>query len=380
MEVAKNLNFSRSVRMKTGAFFLLIFGTIFMFCCSQHYPVFTEMTLDSNLVTDCWTKTIGDLNGDGVNDLVIGGHVSGGIWTYYSPDFIKEQITDKAGASTDAEIADIDNDGDNDLVAVFDNEIFWFENPGWTVHVVKDSLITHDIVVTDFDGDHLIDIAARNQGEFGSSGEKIFILKQVDPNNWSYSEIPIQNGEGLESADLNNDKRSDLIINGSLFENTGNIQQWKEHNFADTWVWKNAFIACSDINNDGRKDIIMSPSELKGTKYRISWFESPENISLKWEEHIVVPDIETVIHFIGGADFNQDGSTDIVYAEMTQGANPDEVAILYNHGGNNWEKRVISTGGSHSMRITDIDNDGDPDLFGANWNDNIVKIWMNNLK
>jgi hypothetical protein len=368
------------MRMKRETIFLIIFGSICIFGCSHHYPGFTEKTLDSTLIKDCWTKTIGDLNGDGANDLVIGGHVSGGIWTYYSSDLKKEQITDKTGASTDAEIADIDNDGDNDLVAVFDNEILWFENPEWRVHVVKDSLTAHDIVVTDFDGDRLIDIAARNQGEFGSSGEKIFLLKQTDPDNWSYSEIQIRDGEGLESADLNNDKRSDLIINGSWFENTGDIQQWEEHVFTESWVWKNAFIACADIDNDGKADIIMSPSELSGTKYRISWFEAPENTSNKWKEHIVVPEIETVIHFIGGADFNDDGNADIVYAGMTQGADPDVVAVLYNLGADKWEKRVISTGGSHSMRITDIDNDGDPDLFGANWNDSIVKIWTNNLK
>ena len=62
---------------------------------------------------------------------------------------------------------------------------------------------------------------------------------------------------------------------------------------------------------------------------------------------------------------------------MTQGSDPDEVAILYNTGTIKWEKRIISTGGSHSMRITDIDNDGDLDLFGANWNDSVVKIWIN---
>jgi len=50
---------------------------------------------------------------------------------------------------------------------------------------------------------------------------------------------------------------------------------------------------------------------------------------------------------------------------------------LYNTGTDKWEKRIICTGGSHSMRITDIDNDNDQDLFGANWNDSIVKIWIN---
>jgi hypothetical protein len=342
--------------------------------------MFSEKTLDSTIVKDCWTKSIGDLNADGINDLIVGGHVSGGIWAYLSPDFKKVQITERTGASTDAEVTDVDNDGDPDLVAVFDNDISWFANPGWDMHSVRDSLETHDIVVADFDGDHLTDIAARNQGEFGRSGAKIFILKQADPDTWSYSEIVIRDGEGLEIADLNNDKKDDLVINGSWLENTGDHTNWKEHNFTDTWVWKNAFICCTDINNDGRSDIVLSPSELNGTRYRISWFEAPEIRTGIWKEHVVVPDIETVVHFIGGADFNLDGRADITYAMMTQGTDPDEVVILYNLDNNEWEKEVISMGGSHSMRITDIDADGDPDLFGANWNDNIVKIWLNQLK
>lgn len=363
--------------LKTGIIFLIILGYVFIYGCSPKYPDFEEKILDSKIVKDCWTKTTGDLNADGVNDLVVGGHAAGGIWAYYSPDLKKQQITDMTGASTDAEVADIDNDGDNDLVAVFDKEILWFENPLWKVHVINDTLVAHDIIVADFDGDHWIDIAARNQGEFGYSGAKIFMLKHLGTDNWSCSEIQIRDGEGLEGADLNKDNKTDIVINGSWFENSGDILHWKEHIFTDTWVGKNAFISCIDINMDGKTDILMSPSELAGSTYRISWFESPADVNDKWKEHIVVPEIETVVHFVGGADFNEDGKPDIVYARMTQGSDPDEVAILYNTGTDKWEKRIISTGGSHSMRITDIDNDNDQDLFGANWNDSIVKIWIN---
>ena len=366
------------MKAKSITFLFLVF--LVVTSCRQTYTGFTETILDSTVVKDCWMKTIGDLNGDGVNDLIAGGHESGGIWVWYSPDLKKEQITDMAGASTDAEVADIDNDGNNDLVAIFENRLVWFQNPGWNMNIIRDSIITHDIIVADLDGDHLTDIAARNQGEFGYSGDRLFVFKQHDPYTWSFSEIPLRNGEGLDAADLNKDGRTDLVINGSWFENTGDILTWKEHKFTDSWNWKNAFICCTDINNDGRTDILMSPSELKGSKYRISWFESPEGSGVNWKEHVVVSEIETVVHFIGSADFNKNGRADIVYAKMTQGADPDEVAILYNQGPEKWDKQVISTGGSHSMRITDIDGDGDPDIFGANWNDNRVKIWINNFK
>jgi hypothetical protein len=366
--------------MRTITVLFLALSSLMVNRCKQPYPTFTEKILDSTLVKDCWMKSIGDLNGDGVNELIAGGHESGGIWAWYSPHQAREQITGLAGASTDAEVADIDNDGDNDLVAIFDTRVVWFQNPGWKMNIVRDSVVTHDIVVADLDGDHMPDIAARNQGEFGYSGAKLFMFKQINPLEWRLSEISIRDGEGLEGADINNDGLTDLVINGSWFENTADILNWKEHEFSGSWNWKNAFICCSDLNNDGLTDILLSPSELKGSEYRISWFESPGGTGINWKEHVIIPAIETVVHSIGSADFNKDGRADIVYARMTQGADPDEVAVLFNNRTDKWEKEVISTGGSHSMRIADIDGDGDPDIFGANWNDNIIKIWINNQR
>ena len=73
-------------------------------------------------------------------------------------------------------------------------------------------------------------------------------------------------------------------------------------------------------------------------------------------------------HFVGIADFDQDGRADIVSAMMHQGKAPTEVKIYVNQdSGRSWSKQVLSIRGSHNMRIVDIDGDGDPDLFGANW-------------
>ena len=107
--------------------------------------------------------------------------------------------------------------------------------------------------------------------------------------------------------------------------------------------------------------------------------------------HVVVPDVETVCHFVGSADFNGDGRDDLVYAQMPQGDDPDSVRVLLNRGENKggkwldrWSPLTISEEGSHSMRIGDFDGDGRPDLFGANWNaegrDEDVKLWLNRLK
>ncbi len=343
--------------------------------CSHSRIKFSEFVLDTNGPDGCWTKTAGDLNGDSIPDLVIGGYNGGGIWVYFSPDHGKKLITDWRGAKTDAEIADMNNDGKNDIVALFDSAIWWFANPGWEPHFV-DSLVCHDLEASDLDGDGLVDLVARDQGEFNSKGDTLFILKHYPQESWSTRKIMIPDGEGLKVADLNADKKPDIIVNGLWLENTGVITNWGKHIFTRSWTWSNTYIDAGDINGDGKKDIILSPSEPAGMNYHISWFEQGHDPYNSWKEHIIVDSIETVIHFIGLADFNLDGRTDVAYAEMKQGKYPHEVVILAQRK-KGWSKNVISSGGSHSMRITDWDGDHDPDLYGANWQEDTVKVWVN---
>ena len=97
-------------------------------------------------------------------------------------------------------------------------------------------------------------------------------------------------------------------------------------------------------------------------------------------EHILADSVECVIHSLALGDLDFNGSVDIVYAEMHQGADPDEVAVLLNQqNGQSWKKQVISQKGSHGLRIEDIDNDGLPDIFGANWSSDYqpVEAWLN---
>ncbi len=343
--------------------------------------VFNHTLIDSQGPNNIWLKAVGDLNGDGQLDLVAGGNGSGGLVWYQSPNWSKHIISSDSGFSTDGEVADVDRDGDADVVVLTSGDIRWYENPSWNVHIIE-SRVLHDVEVADLDGDGDVDLVARDQGEFGHSGNVLHLYRQDSPTTWTHSSINCTNGEGLKLVDVDRDGDLDPVIGGTWFENTKNILSgaWTAYSYTTSWTHPNAFVASGDINRDGRVDLVLAPAELAGGTYRISWFEAPVNPkSGNWVEHIVENNVETDHHFVGVGDMDNDGDADIVAAEMQQGSDPDEVKVYLNGDGvgGTWSKQVLATSGSHSMRILDAGGDGDLDLYGANWQSNQVELWEN---
>lgn len=361
-------------------FLILLVVVVLTTCTKKEKTYFIEIVIDDQAPEHLWMKTTGDINTDGKTDLLVGGWQKGGMVAYLGPDWKKQVINDSLKISTNAEICDINNDKSPDVVAVINQAVVWFSGPEWTIHHV-DSITAHDVEVHDFDDDGLVDVIARNQGAFGDKGgHTLYFYKQESGGSWIKHQQEIADGEGLKMADVNDDGRMDIITNAHWYENSGDMSQWKEHRFTDTWTWPNTYIDVADINGDGRLDILHSPAELANNHYRISWFEAPQDRTALWEEHVVADSIETICHSIGSGDFDADGMMDIVVAEMQQGADPDEVMIFYNEGNNSWQKEVISTGGCHSMRVFDADGDGDLDIFGANFAGRNVRMWINQRK
>jgi hypothetical protein len=341
---------------------------------------FRHVIIDAAGPRDLWQKSVGDLDGDGRLDLVAGGRSSGGLVWYQNPHWKKHVISSEGGHSTDAEVGDVDRDGDNDLVSLTTSELRWYENPGWRVHRI-DARVLHDIEIADFDGDGDLDVVGRDQAEFGHRGDTLHFYRQNSPDSWSHRAVQVPNGEGLCVADIDGDGDQDVVFEGIWLENTGDVLAgpWTKHVYTKSWTYRNAFVATGDLNGDGRLDIVLAPSELAGGTYRISWFEAPAKATgQEWTEHVVDDPVETVHHFVGVADMDLDGDRDIVAAEMLQGKDPDEVKIYVNcGGGRSWVKQVIATTGSHSMRIADLDGDGDSDLYGANHQGHTVEVWQN---
>lgn len=342
--------------------------------------------VDSDGPANPWAKIIADIDGDGMNDIIIGGQKGPLVWYRY-PDWSKHLIIEGGYQTVDGETGDMDNDGDLDVVM---GGLFWYENPGpggdprsgvWMAHQVADHP-THDVELCDLDRDGDIDIVTRDQSDFGSkAGNRIHLWRQEPRAAWSHRVLECPHGEGLALADLDRDSDKDIVIGGLWFENRGSIMDsaWTAHEFG-SWH-RSATVASADLNRDGRCDIVLSPSELRGETYKICWFEAPEDpASGPWVEHLIQAETECVIHGLCTGDVDNDGDIDVLFSEMHQGVDPDEVAVMLNNGdGASWSKVVISGMGSHYIRAADIGGDGDLDVMGANWSSDYqpVELWEN---
>jgi len=205
-----------------GSFFLISMVGVFVcaFAALNNSVLveigFKHVVVDAAGPGDIWLKAVGDINGDGLSDLIAGGNASGGLVWYENPSWTKHVIDSAGGFGTDGEVLDVDRDGDQDVVVLTGGDIRWYENPGWTVHVI-DNRALHDLEVSDFDGDGDMDLVARDQGEFGHVGNELHFYRQNTPSSWTHRAVSCPNGEGLDVADVDRDGDEDVVINGRWF-------------------------------------------------------------------------------------------------------------------------------------------------------------------
>jgi len=300
--------------MKTEFTFLLLLS--FLAPAAADIP-FRHVILDNNGPRDPWAKIVGDINGDGFPDVIIGGRAGPLVWYAY-PNWIKATIAKGGYKTVDGEVGDIDGDGDLDVVM---GGLVWYENPRpsadaakepWRPHKVADHP-THDIELGDLDGDGDLDIVTRDQSEFGhKAGDRIHLWRQDGVDKWTERVVACPHGESICLGDIDKDNDPDVVIGGIWFENDRDIVNgsWTANRFG-SWH-PSATVQVSDINRDGLPDVILSPSELKGNFYKISWFEAPSDRRKdNWAEHIIADKAECVIHGLVAADMNSDGAIDL---------------------------------------------------------------------
>lgn len=345
---------------------------------------FREVVVDAGIAGD--VKAIGDLDGDGRPDLVVGGSIGEDLAFYRNPDWRRTVIgRPTVEFTTDGDVGDVDGDGDLDIV-VFDGDagvnLVWFENPApvagaaddasWRRHpIAAAGSWGKDLELADFDGDGLLDVVGRTATE-------AFICFQQPGAAWQRVGLRVASlgSEGMASGDLDGDGRIDLVVSGAWLRNPGgpaarSPDAWKEHPVGRGYGEFKAAIA--DFNGDGRADIAYSASEAEADV--VVWRAGPGG---EWMPTVLVPDLDRA-HTLRPADMDLDGDVDLVVAQMHSSAEKS-ILVLENLDGRAtaWRIHPIAAGGLHNGVVADLDGDGAPDIFGANWTGvPPVRLWLN---
>lgn len=325
-----------------------------------------------------------DVDGDGRNDIVIGGKQGDlNVFWYQNPSWTRHTLANVPSLEAGGVVLDINRDGRPDFVAGREGrgkELYWFENPPdptglWKVHLITDRFERyHDQTAGDIDGD--------GQPEILISSQNVGVIAYYDiPEDPTVEPWPdecchilaedMPRTEGLAVVDLDGDGRNELIVGPNVFWPTGDPRNpWRRENFAPELVMTRVGVA--DLDGDGRLEIVLAEGESHPGK--LLWTAPPE-----WELHLLRDDLFHP-HSLEIADFDRDGRPDVFVAEMGLGRNPDPRMIIYlNRGGGQFEEVIFQRGiPNHEAKVGDLTGNGRPDIVGKPFQpERHIDVWFN---
>jgi len=334
-----------------------------------------------------------DIDGDGDIDILSVSSSDNKLAWYKNTDgngsFGEQHIIDfNITGPRDAFAADIDGDDDKDIVLISRNieylrKLAWYENTDGLGTFGEEQIISIDdfefyqINSADIDGDGDIDIVSstykktiwfENLDGLGNFSPRIIFLEEDDGFKIFYN-FPI---------DIDNDGDID-VVSGGYFDNI----EWFENldglgNFGEEQLItidnldKLKDINASDLDGDGDMDVL-SASRNDG---KIAWYENTDGQGVFGEQQLISGPEELYGFSVVTADIDNDGDMDVV-----SGRGDDYVSWYNNLDGlgNFGEANIISTEADGVIQVltTDINNDGNVDVISAsNWDNKIA--WYEN--
>jgi len=357
---------------------------------------FRHIVIDPNPIgTHHSLCLVGDVDGDGFQDVIIGNFVidgssEGTLVRYQYPDWKRHTVA-KANLEAGGALTDLNRDGRPDIVAgqpYYGQELYWFENPPdptqpWIRHIIENGFKKyHDQMVADVDSDGEDEILVASQ--LG----RVLIYYDIPPDPavspWPEkyrhlicSDICI---EGFAVADLDGDDLNEVVAGPNIFKPPRSPnRKWSREIVSEfharTYgglVFSETRVQVADLNRDGVLDLVMS--ECESDIGRLAWFEAPD-----WTMHIINDKLFHP-HSLQVADFDKDGNIDIFVGEMGLGRNPNPKLLIYLNDGNGFftEFPVDSGKPTHEAKLIDLGNRGVSSIVGKPfYPSNQVDLWKN---
>jgi hypothetical protein len=335
---------------------------------------------------------VADIDGDGDLDIAYVGEDNKEVgWLENMggsvPVFTPHVLSNDADHAKDIYAADLDGDGDIDLLVASsdDNKVAWFENngarpPTFTVRLITTSALgARAVHAADLDGDGDLDVlsASRTDGRVTWYPNPA-IRRTAIYNALTQNVIYVRQGaRGVHAADVDGDGHIDLL---SIAENE---VAWHQNNgaippgFTTHVIGVNLsggrWVAAGDLDGDGDIDVVTASKR----DNQIAWYENLGGNPPTFASHIVTQQAMGA-RAVLIADLDGDGDLDLYSASDTDNA----VSWYENLGGRppTFQRHIVSRSARYARSVyaADLDGDGDLDLMSASQDDNKV-AWYENL-
>ena len=311
------------------------------------------------------------LNNFAAGDIDKDGHVeffTGNVW--YRPDTGEMGEIAQGSFHVEMRLEDIDGDGNLEVLAGYGHpeeatgSVSWFKPSAdlreWTRYVIDPNGGGHDILMADVDGDGEQELLAHGPGQY------LYLYKRGEDvtKPWQRCQVTDVFREGVAVADLDGDGQAEIVHGPDIFkcpEDGPYSGVWKRQNYAPGLREMNR-VCLADITGTGRPDIVIAESEfLDG---RLRWFENrmAEDPAHPWIEHeLDYP----VVYAHSLSAWQEDGATKVFMGEMEKGGwnapyNFHARLMLYTtrDGGRTWDhEKVYHGAGTHQAQRVELDGE-----------------------